>query len=318
MTSLLRRSTRFRAMLAGTETRFVMEAHNGLSARLAERAGFEALWASGLSIASALGVRDSNEASWTEVLQVVEFMADASAAPIMVDGDTGFGNFNNARRLVRKLCERGIAAVCLEDKLFPKTNSFVGECQPLADAGEFAGKIKACKDAQSDQDFSVVARVEALISGHGMSEALRRAELYRLAGADAILIHSKRREADEILTFAREWADRSPIVIVPTTYYDTPVSLYRDAKIRLVVWANHAMRAAAAAMERIYADIYARESVTGVEGEISSVKHIFEIMDYAELAEAENLYLPSNAVETASVVPLSRRAEPRARRTASA
>lgn len=307
----IRRSTRFRAMLEGKETRFVMEAHNGLSARLAERAGFEALWASGLSIASALGVRDSNEASWTEVVQVVEFMADASTAPIMVDGDTGFGNFNNARRLVRKLSDRGIAALCMEDKLFPKTNSFVGEAQPLADAEEFALKIRACKDSQVDPDFSIVARTEALISGHGMAEALRRAEIYRQAGADAILIHSKKRKADEILEFAREWDDRCPLVIVPTTYYDTPVSAYREAKIRLVIWANHAMRAATAAMEKVYAEIYAKESIAGVEPEIASVKHVFDVMNYDELAADEDRYLPSTkSAETGTVVPMPKRAEP--------
>ena len=103
-----------------------MEAHNGLSARIVEEAGFRGIWASGLSISAALGVRDNNEASWTQVLEVVEFMSDATDIPILLDGDTGYGNFNNMRRLVRKLEQRGVAAVCIEDKLFPKTNSFIG------------------------------------------------------------------------------------------------------------------------------------------------------------------------------------------------
>ena len=98
---------------------------------------------------------------------------NSTELPILIDGDTGYGNFNNVRRLVRKLCERRIAGVCIEDKLFPKTNSFVGERQPLADIEEFAGRIKAGKDSQSDDDFVIVARTEALISGHGMDEALR-------------------------------------------------------------------------------------------------------------------------------------------------
>src|SRR5580704_6664944 len=122
---------------------FLMEAHNGLSAKLAEEAGFRGIWASGLSISAALGLRDSNEASWTQVLDVLEFMADATSLPILVDGDTGYGNFNNVRRLVRKLCERGIAGVCIEDKLFPKTNSFLGEHQALAGIEEFCGRLRA-------------------------------------------------------------------------------------------------------------------------------------------------------------------------------
>ena len=93
-----------------------------------------------------MGVRDSNEASWTQVLDVLEFMSDASSLPILLDADTGYGNFNNARRLVRKLEERGVAGACLEDKLFPKSNSLLdGRAQPLADVEEFALKIKACK-----------------------------------------------------------------------------------------------------------------------------------------------------------------------------
>ena len=106
----------------------------------------------------AFGVRDSNEASWTQVLEVLDFMSDATSIPILVDGDTGYGNFNNLRRLVRKLGQCGIAAVCIEDKQFPKTNSFVGQVQPLADIDEFCGKIKAGKDSQLDDDFCLIAR----------------------------------------------------------------------------------------------------------------------------------------------------------------
>ena len=121
-----------RALLEAPGLDFLMEAHNGLSAKIVEEAGFKGIWASGLSMSAALGVRDSNEASWTQVLDQLEFMSDATRIPILVDGDTGYGNFNNVRRLVRKLCQRQIAGVCIEDKLFPKTNSFIGEAQPLA------------------------------------------------------------------------------------------------------------------------------------------------------------------------------------------
>ena len=190
-----------------------------------------------------LGLRDNNEASWTQVLDVLEFMADATTLPILVDGDTGYGNFNNVRRLVRKLGERGIAGVCLEDKLFPKTNSFLGERQPLADIAEFCGRIRAGKDAQTDDSFSIVARTEALISGHSMDEALRRAEAYHAAGADAILVHSKKKDAAEITGFMERWDRRCPVVIVPTMYYATPADTFRQAGISMVIWANHLVRA---------------------------------------------------------------------------
>jgi phosphoenolpyruvate phosphomutase len=167
----------FKNMLYSSQLEFIMEAHNGLSAKIVEEAGFKGIWGSGLTISASLGVRDNNEASWTQVLDVMEYMSDAVSIPILLDADTGYGNFNNVRRLVRKLEQRDIAAMCIEDKLFPKTNSFInGEQQPLADVEEFSGKIKAAKDTQQDPDFCVVARVEALIAGWGIPEALRRAE----------------------------------------------------------------------------------------------------------------------------------------------
>ena len=130
----MKKTAQFRKLLASRELEFLLEAHNGISARIGEEAGFKGLWAGGLCMSDQYGVRDSNEASWTQVLEMLEFMADASTLPILLDGDTGYGNFNNVRRLVRKLEERGVAAVCIEDKLYPKTNSFIGgERQQLAE-----------------------------------------------------------------------------------------------------------------------------------------------------------------------------------------
>ena len=103
------RAARLRKLLTSPETSFIMEAHNGLSARIVEEAGFQGIWGSGLTISSQFGVRDNNEASWTQIIELLEFMSDASSLPILLDGDTGYGNFNNVRRLVRKLCQRGIA-----------------------------------------------------------------------------------------------------------------------------------------------------------------------------------------------------------------
>ncbi len=290
-------------MLQSAELEFLMEAHNGLSARIVRDAGFKGIWASGLSISAQFGVRDNNEASWTQVVDVLEFMADASDLPILLDGDTGYGNFNNMRRLVRKLEQRGIAGVCIEDKQFPKTNSFLnGERQPLADIEEFVGKIAAGKDTQSDPQFSIVARVEALIAGWGMDEALRRAEAYRRAGADAILIHSKLSKPDEIVTFAREWARRSPLVIVPTRYYSTPTDVFRNAGISTVIWANHLVRSAAAAMQSVAKEIFETQTLVNVEDRIASVNEIFRLQDADEYTAAERLYLSASSTSRSAVI----------------
>jgi phosphoenolpyruvate phosphomutase len=297
------RSTKLRQMLHSAELEFLMEAHNGLSARIVREAGFKGIWASGLSISAQFGVRDNNEASWTQVVDMLEFMADASDLPILLDGDTGYGNFNNMRRLVRKLEQRGIAGVCIEDKQFPKTNSFLnGERQPLADIEEFVGKIAAGKDTQQDPNFSIVARVEALIAGWGMDEALRRAEAYRLAGADAILIHSKLSKPDEIVKFAKEWARRSPLVIVPTRYYSTPTEVFRQAGISTVIWANHLVRSAACAMQSIAKEIFESQTLVNVEDRIASVNEIFRLQDADEYSAAERLYLSNSGAPRAAVV----------------
>ncbi len=292
----------FQALLHSPRLEFLMEAHNGLSAKIVEEAGFKGIWASGLSVSAALGVRDRNEASWTQVLEVLEFMADATAIPILLDGDTGYGDFNNFRRLVKKLCQREIAAVCIEDKVFPKTNSFLDGDQSLAGVEEFCGKIKAGKDSQSDDRFSIIARVEALIAGWGLDEALSRAEAYHAAGADGILIHSKQPVADEILAFAREWAERAPLVIVPTKYHTTPTARFREAKISMAIWANHNLRSSIAAMRATSRRIFEQESLAGVEGAVAPLDDVFGLTGNRELVEAERRYLAPGRPETRAVV----------------
>ena len=291
--------TQLRTLLTSPDLSFLMEAHNGLSAKIVAEAGFEAIWASGLTIAASLGVRDANEASWTQVVDVVEFMVDAVDIPILVDGDSGFGNFNNVRRLVRKLCERRVAGVCLEDKLFPKTNSFHPGRQDLAPQEEFIGKLKAAKDSQLDQDFCVVARTEALIAGHDLQEALERAEAYRGVGADAVLVHSKQPDPDEILAFAKAWAHRGPLVIIPTTYAaSTSTDTFRQAGVTAVIWANHTLRASIAAMRRVSRQLFEEQSIGTIEPDIVSVQDVLDLVNTNELTEAERLYGPQRGLQT--------------------
>jgi phosphoenolpyruvate phosphomutase len=297
------KAMKFRQLLASGQLEFLMEAHNGLSARIVEEAGFKGIWASGLSMSAALGVRDNNEASWTQVLEVCEFISDATSIPVLLDGDTGYGNFNNVRRLIKKLEQREIAAVCIEDKLFPKTNSFINSArQPLADLNEFVGKIKAAKDQQQDANFSVVARLEALIAGWGLDEALKRAHAYYEAGADALLIHSKLTRPSEILAFAAQWQNRCPLIIVPTTYYSTPIPVFEEAGIKMVVWANQNMRSCITAMQDTCRKIFQDRSVCTIEDEIAPVKEVFRLQQASELLDAEERYLPRRSEPITAVI----------------
>jgi len=296
---MLKKTTQLKQLLRSDGLEFIMEAHNGLSAKIVEEAGFKGIWGSGLTLSASMGVRDNNEASWTQVLEAMEFMSDATTIPILLDADTGYGNFNNVRRLVRKLEQRNIAGMCIEDKLFPKTNSFINsEQQPLAEVEEFAGKIKAAKDTQHDSDFCVVARVESLIAGWELEEALKRAETYFMAGADAILMHSKLKTPDQILAFMKAWQHKCPVVIVPTTYYNTPTSVYAEASISLVIWANHLLRSSIKAMQQTAAQIYQEQSISSIESQVVTVKEIFRLQNAAELEEAEQHFLPKLEVNS--------------------
>ena len=299
----MRTTTQLRRLVTRPEIAFLTEAHDGLSARIGEEAGFEGIWASGLTLSASFGVRDNNELSWTQVVDHVAFMAEAVSVPVLLDGDTGYGNFNNMRRLVRKLEQVGVAGVVIEDKLFPKTNSFLrSELQPLADIGEFCGKIKAGKDSQRDADFVLIARVEALIAGWGLPEALKRAEAYHAAGADAILIHSRQTSPAEIFAFLEEWAHRSPVVLVPTTYWRTSTEDFRARRVSVVIWANHLLRASIGAMQETARRLRADESLLAVEPQVAPLHEVFRLQGDAELAEAERRYLPARESLSAIVL----------------
>ncbi len=297
------KTKKLREILRSKDLRFLMEAHNGLSGKIAEEAGFEGLWGSSLTISASLGVRDSNEMSWTQVLEILDFINDATSVPLLFDGDTGYGNFNNVRRLVRKLGQLGVAGVCIEDKLFPKTNSFIdSNQQPLADIDEFSGKIKAGKDAQTDPDFSIVARVEAFVAGWGLSEALKRADAYHTAGADAILVHSTQSRPDEVLDFQKEWRDRCPVVIVPTRYYSTPTEVFRQAGFSVVIWANHLLRSCISEMQQVAQQIRNEESLVTEEDRIAPIAEVFRLQGADELRDSEKRYLPAGAERTTAVI----------------
>ncbi|PHM56801.1 phosphoenolpyruvate mutase [Xenorhabdus sp. KK7.4] len=270
------------------QTQF-MEAHNGLSARIVEQVGFEAIWASGLSISASMGLSDRNEASWTQVINILEQMSDNIEIPILVDGDSGFGNYLNVIRFVKKLKNISINAMCIEDKLFPKINSFIGENQELASVEEFCNKIKAAKDTGGD-NFTLIARVEALISGKTMAEALDRAEAYKQAGADAILIHSKQNTAIEVFEFSQHWKEKLPLFAVPTKYYNTKYSEFVDHGINNLIWANHLIRSSIYSMKKTAETIYNDKSLINVEHNISTLDELFNLTNERNMKKLNKLY----------------------------
>ena len=172
--------------------------YDGLTARISEQKGFDALWASGLCISASHGVPDNSILTMTEFLQTAIQINKSSNLPVIADCDTGYGDINSVLRTAYEYEEAGISAICLEDKLYPKKNSF-SQISQLMNAKEFALRIRLIKTHQSDPDFFVVARIESFVAGLGLEDAIYRGNLYCDMGrADALLIHSKRKDGKEI------------------------------------------------------------------------------------------------------------------------
>jgi phosphoenolpyruvate phosphomutase len=271
-----------RESIARGKPLLVAGAHNGVSARLVERNGFDAVWASSFEISTSYCVPDASILSMSEFLEASRTMADVVNVPIIADCDSGYGDAANVYHMTRKFEAAGVAAVCIEDKEFPKTNSFIEGRQNLASVESFVEKIQSAVRGRSS-DMMIFARIEALVSNQGMEEALRRAHAYADAQADVVLIHSKSRTPDEVLEFARRWANRTPLAIIPTTYFGITPEQIRDAGVQLVIYANHAMRSAVRAMDHTLAQIAATRSSQPVEGEIASMKDLFDLQGMNEL-----------------------------------
>jgi phosphoenolpyruvate phosphomutase len=284
------KSEGLRRLLGGDEIVRVAGAGDALCAMIAERTGFDAVWASGLGISAGHGVPDAGILTMSELLEGAGTMDQAVSLPVIADCDTGFGDVNVVRHAVARYERAGVAAVCFEDKAFPKRNSF-RPGQQLADAAEFGAKLKAAKSAQATDAFVVIARLESFIAGAGLEDALRRALSYVDCGADAILVHSKSCEPDEVLAFADRWSDRgwpAPLVCIPTTYPTVTESVLADAGYAAVIYANQALRAAVRAMVETLGSIRRNGSAAPVEGEIAPVADLLGLvgMDRVEWFDA--------------------------------
>ncbi|MEO2168533.1 MAG: isocitrate lyase/phosphoenolpyruvate mutase family protein, partial [bacterium] len=229
-------------------------------------------------------------------------MVDSTSLPVIADCDTGFGNAINVIRTVRDFEAAGVAAISIEDNVFPKRCSFyTGVARELAPLEEHAGKVRAAKSAQRSDDFFVIARTEALIAGWGKEEALLRARAYADAGADAVLIHSKHPDFSELEDVARAWDRDIPMVSVPTTYIQTPLDTLMQGGFPLVIYANQSLRASVVAM----ADALQRLRADGaeeVEKEIAPLEEIYRLVGVPELKKNEGKFLLADGADCAAVI----------------
>lgn len=287
------KARQLRRLLKSRPVLLVGGAHDALSAKLIEEAGYDAIWASSFGISAATKcMPDANVLTMTEALEAVKGMNQAVSIPVIADCDNGYGNVHNVIRMVREYESAGIAGISIEDNPFPKKCSlYPGERPELVDRDEMAGRISAAKATQRSKDFFVIARTEALIAGLGMEEALGRARAYEEAGADAILIHSRKPTPDEIREFAARWKSRTPLVVVPTKYPSVKLTQLRRMGIKVVIHANQALRASVTAMKDVLRDMRRTGSLASVEPRVTPLSEVFRLVGQPDLESNDEKFI---------------------------
>jgi phosphoenolpyruvate phosphomutase len=298
------KARKLRELMARPGPIVIIGAHNGLSGKIGEEAGFEGLWASGFEISASYAVPDANILTMAENLAAAQMMNNSTKIPVIADCDNGYGNAINVIRCVEEYERAGIAAICMEDNVFPKRCSFyAGVKRELSPVEEHAGKIRAAKATQKNPDFVVIARTEALIAGWGMEEALMRGRAYADAGADMVLIHSKSKDPDEVISFAKQW-DRpnTPLVCVPTIYKGTTVAQLHEAGFKLIIFANHAIRSSIKAMTETLTTLK-REMFTGsVEDKVVPLDRVYQLVGVDKMKTEETSFMPSESPGVTAVI----------------
>lgn len=269
-----------------------IEVHSGLTGLIAEKTvvrdgdgldQFDAMWISSLCDSTVRGKPDIELVDMTSRIRTIDEVMDVTTKPIILDGDTG-GLIEHFVYNVRTLERMGVSAVIIEDKVGLKKNSLFGtEVEQTQDSIEnFCEKIRAGKNVQRTQDFMIIARIESLILEKGMDDALERANAYVTAGADGIMIHSRKKEPDEIFEFCDRFRRKNhttPIVVVPTTYCDTYESELIAHGVNIVIYANQLTRSAFPAMENTAKMILKNHRAREVEEQLISFKQIITLID---------------------------------------
>ena len=301
------RRGKLKSLLDSGKTVRVLEAHNGLSGIIAntiEVTGvsdgktiarqFDAIWESSLTDSASKGHPDIEVITFDSRLHTINEIMAVTHKPMIVDGDTG-GDANTFEYTVSKLERAGVSAVIIEDKVFPKRNSLeAGVQQNLQDPEVFSQKIRRGKNIQKSEEFMIIARIESLIAGQPMEDALDRAIQYLKAGVDGIMIHSKSKKPDEILEFAEKYKTISqdlklekPLVCVPTTYNQTTEDELSAAGFRIIIYANHLLRSAYQAMVETAKNLLRNQRSLEADPLCTPVREVFKTVGFLDVKEKD-------------------------------
>jgi len=285
------RMKRFRRLLNVKPLIRILETHNGLTGLIVEKTcvkqdeikkEFDGAWISSLTDSVSKGKPDTGFVDFTSRLNTIGQVLESTTKPIILDGDNG-GDVEHFVFVVKTLERVGVSAVIIEDKKGLKKNSLFGTEveQTQEEVSEFAGKIRKGKQSQVTEDFMIIARIESLILGKGIFDALMRAKAYIEAGADAIMIHSKDKDPVELFKFLEEYSgfeNKVPIVVVPSAYSHISEKELMDRGVNVVIYANHLLRSAYPAMKKTAETILMNERAHEVEEDCMSIKDILELV----------------------------------------
>jgi len=267
-----------RELLSATNAVRLVGVYDGLSANLADQMGAQALWASGLCISASKALPDSEVVTYETLVRRLEDIQRGSRLPLLADVNAGFGDWNVFGHVIALMEKRGVDGIAVEDKAFPRHNSFdEGSGQRLEEPEAFAAKVEHAVRARSG-DMMLVARTEGFIAGESLERVRARAHLYCDAGADAVIVHSKSREPGEVLAFARAWRRPNPVIVIPTTYPQLSFKVAADAGIGGVICANQLLRASMQAVEDCAARLVTADTIGGLEDSLAPLSSLLDLV----------------------------------------
>lgn len=280
-----------RRLLAAKPLIRVMEAHNGLSGLIVEHASaevdgrphtFDAMWGSSLTESTVKGKPDIEVVDISSRLQTINELFEVTTKPLIFDGDTG-GKLEHFTYTVKSLERNGVSAIIIEDKVGLKKNSLFGNEveQHQATIPEFCAKLRAGKSAQVTDDFMIIARIESLILEKGHDDAVERAKAYLKAGADGIMIHSRKKDPQEIFDFCdayKEFSEGKPLVVVPSSFNSVYEKELEERGVNVVIYANQLLRAAYPSMMGVAETILKHQRAQEVSEACLSIKEILDLI----------------------------------------
>jgi len=285
------RMKRLRRLIQAKPIVRILESHSGLTGLIAENAKvsvngvdheFDGMWSSSLTDSTSKGKPDIEAVDITTRMHGLNDTLECTTKPIIYDGDTG-GKIEHFVFTVRTLERNGISAVIIEDKIGLKKNSLFGTSvlQEQDTIEGFSDKLKAGKSAQVTADFMIIARVESLILGRTVDDALERAFAYINAGADGIMIHSKEKSGDDIKDFCKQFRSKNintPIIVVPSTFNHITEDEFFDMGVNVVIYANHMLRASYPAMLDVAKSILSHGRSFDANDKCMPIKEILELI----------------------------------------